>query len=693
MGIKFLQNIDAERNKFEEAGFEVVSALPTTNLFAGREVFYKGKKWMYDGTRWVNIDNNYTSYLSNKNDIGRLQIVTNIPNNTLHFGFRLSIKIDGYGVAEYIIRCHIVRSIIYREAVTCVTSSSFFAGLDVHFEIVDNNFSLSLGEYNTDWRMNNNIIDIRISDYTYNIQNIVISPQFRFVTEATDTALNVKTLRAEVISPYTTQQIKSVVTSNNGLSNQKSYFSTKETGGIGYEINNPIGDWANSYLFYKFNDTLASIIGLYGNATGIIYAYIGGQYNNCAARLIPDNNGDLSRLDIDNAGNIYPYSHHGWDCGAPDRAWNRVHSNKFIKTGGTATQMLMADGSTKDISGFAASGDIPTQLPNPNPIIIKTADGVLVRYDGSASGGVILEAGDNAELTATQDSDDTMTVKFGAVVPTKLPNPQALTIRVVDDIDAALGPDILYDGLTAKILKLVAGYGIELNSVNLTGGQAVAINLKQIAGTTLLGNVNGTTGTPDAVTMDDLRSMLGSLTINSLTITLGGNNSYELPCYMQLGNKYYQVRLTDNALQIYRAGVWVTYGRFCTCRNSGSVTGSEPKDWFVTDTFDYEFDSDASHSLLDSKAFPERNFGTAMANAWGGERTTLNLEFVTILKDDTQLAWDTMKKNLASCFPEKVGKVRFAYNIAIPSGNVKTRIEMSYKEDVGIVTTTFYTEG
>ena len=47
MGIKFLQNIDAERNKFEEAGFEEVNALPTTNLFLGRQVMYNGEKYIY----------------------------------------------------------------------------------------------------------------------------------------------------------------------------------------------------------------------------------------------------------------------------------------------------------------------------------------------------------------------------------------------------------------------------------------------------------------------------------------------------------------------------------------------------------------------------------------------------------------------------------------------------------------------
>ena len=575
MGIKFLQNIDAERNKFEGAGFEVVNQLPTDNLFAGREVFYNGKKYLYNGERWL------------------------CP-----------------------IRFH---------------------------QIADDTLITEAGWYNIGYYDGN----INISDYNFD---------------------GILTISSEYSSSRGTSAIIAITSSFNEI------CITQLSGYRGFVIPQ-IRIVRDSNIRFMLQFQYATTTRNPVNITYTDYRSTN-PYRNPFKPLF-----GKSDIEFDEGAIVTVFT-----------LTKGVKTNYFIegrgifKTGGTNTQMLMADGSTKDISGFASSGDIPTKLPNPNPITIKTADGVRVRYDGSASGGVILEAGDNAELTATQDSDDSMTVKFGAVVPSRLANPQALTIRVVDDIDAALGPDILYDGLTAKILKLVAGYGIELNSVNLTGGQAVGINLKQIAGTTLLGNVNGTTGTHDAVTMTQLRTMLGSLTINSLTITLGGNNSYELPCYMQLGNKYYQVRLTDNALQIYRAGVWVTYGRFCTCRTIGNVTSdSLLKDWFVSDTFNYEFDSSASDSLFTNKELPTKGFGTSMAKSWGGEKTTLNLEFVNI--KDTQSAWDIMKKNLASCFPEKVGKVRFAYNMAIPSGEVVTKIGLSYHNGVGMCTVHFYTEG
>ena len=38
----------------KNSGFEVVSSLPTSGLFAGRQVFYKGQEYIYNGTVWCN---------------------------------------------------------------------------------------------------------------------------------------------------------------------------------------------------------------------------------------------------------------------------------------------------------------------------------------------------------------------------------------------------------------------------------------------------------------------------------------------------------------------------------------------------------------------------------------------------------------------------------------------------------------
>lgn len=49
--------------QFENSGFEVVNRLPTTNLFAGREVFYNGQKYVYNGSIWINVNAPYEANL------------------------------------------------------------------------------------------------------------------------------------------------------------------------------------------------------------------------------------------------------------------------------------------------------------------------------------------------------------------------------------------------------------------------------------------------------------------------------------------------------------------------------------------------------------------------------------------------------------------------------------------------------
>lgn len=581
MGIKFLQNIDAESNKFEEAGFEVVDALPTNNLFIGRQVTYNNSTYRYNGVAWR--------------------------------------RVAAIADRVYPYQCNVN---LYSDAAA--------GAIIIRTPISSNN------------DVNNSMTYLEVSVYTHVV--------------------------GEAMAKYLIYYYE--YSANDAKYNKLSYSV------IGSPVfeNVRIGYYNNDYqciVLGNFDKTYRYHVVLNVVATGF-------------RRMSDDTDGFEIIRDAEESNYTNLWEGYGVQF---------AYARGFKVPNGTATQMLMADGSTKDISGFASSDDIPTQLPNPNPIIIKTADGVSVRYDGSASGGVILEAGENATLTATQDSlDTTMTVKFDAVVPTKLPNPQALTIRVVDDIGASLGSDILYDGLTAKILKLVVGYGIELNSVNLTGGQAVAINLKQIAGTTLLGNANGTTGTPQAITMAQLRTMLGSLMLNDISITLGGNSSYTLPCYIDYNGTRYQCRISKDAtgLQIYRNGVWTTVGKFCRCSTRGTITNSNLDGWYKDGVFDYEMDESVSADLYGNDLTGK--FGTSIAGKWTGKTVTLNLASVSI--KDTKSAWEMLKKNMGDCFPrESVEKIRYYYNVAIPSGEVVTKIELSYNKGVGMCTVHFYTEG
>ena len=301
-----------------------------------------------------------------------------------------------------------------------------------------------------------------------------------------------------------------------------------------------------------------------------------------------------------------------------------LKAGSFVKRGGTATQALMADGSTKDISGFASPDDIPV----------------------------------------------------------KLPNPQNLIIQVLDDTGAALGTSISYNGSEVNTLILASGDGISLTDNESPIGQAVAINLKQIAGTTLLGNVNGTTGTPQAITMAQLRTMLGSLTLNGISVTLGGNNSYTLPCYIDYNGTRYQCRISNDAtgLQIYSNGAWTTIGRFATISTRGNITNSNISSWWSKGISTYIADTDASALLLNSDVAGQ-GFGVPMSKQWSGQAVKINLTAVQVSDPTTE--WKNLKTNIKSCYPEGM-EVQVVKNQALDKGWTVVRLEMSFDNSTGL---------
>lgn len=702
MGIKFLQNIDAERNKFEEAGFEVVNALPTTNLFIGRQVTYDGRLYVYNGSKWMNITAPYEADLqwggrniesgfspidASLNDYLRanrfalyndivLEYSTDGGNNWLEYAnddklygtYTTSTPL--LNISRYIDRQDVTTQCQLRA--TFKSNSSIYTVLNKFMLYVSTNGCsacwVTLSVVNQDDTITTLISKQPISGWAY---------------------WNVLNLKSNIRIGDQSSCVKSVIFTFG-------YDGTYSTTSNGLTIYSIFAYGSPCYFAYSNIKNNGTIYKLYPDGSVVFPAAVKSTETvNFDANIKPTQTGKVAKT-----------SNWLWQYYAQSIAWlmanhlplagGKMTGNltvpKLIKSGGTATQMLMADGSTKDISGFASSDDIPTQLPNPNPITIKTADGVSVRYDGSTSGGVILEAGDNAELTATQDSDDTMTVKFDAVVPTKLPNPQNLIIQVVDDIGAALGTSISYNGSEYKTLILASGNGIELTDSEFAIGQVVRINLKQIAGTTLLGNVNGTTGTPQAITMAQLRTMLGSLTLNDIDVTLGDNSSYTLPCYIDYNGTRYQCRISSDAtgLQIYRDGVWRTIGKFCRCSTRGTITNSNIDNWYKDTVPNYELDESLSAALFAEDLTTK--FGTSIAGKWTGKTVTLNLASVSI--KDTKSAWETLKKNMGDCFPsDSVEKIRYYYNVAIPSGEVVTKIELSYHNGVGMCTVHFYTEG
>ena len=59
----FQVDLNLNLNQLLQAGFEVVSSLPTTKLTIGRQVNYAGQLYVYNGSRWINVNAPYEANL------------------------------------------------------------------------------------------------------------------------------------------------------------------------------------------------------------------------------------------------------------------------------------------------------------------------------------------------------------------------------------------------------------------------------------------------------------------------------------------------------------------------------------------------------------------------------------------------------------------------------------------------------
>lgn len=650
----------AHEGELKNSGFEVVTALPTTGLFEGREVMYNGKKYVYS-SGWKEEITANTMYEAN--------LLWGGSNKTKEYS-----PVDGAMMSELSANImafpkHAGISVEYSRD-GGVTWQDYGATDEQKVNIFTRDYAFYCGKSYPDGLLTTVGYQLRITitpavcDLYTNLNKIIMNVT---TNGAKNCWCTFKGLKSKYVAEgneddtyYDTIVNKAVIDgwpSYNVLNfNQiRTSLSTSESSHANYYYRLRLIFGYDSIYSSSYPGLFVTQLRFFGDGRYILpsnlarnnhlYSYDWQQNASFPAKVESKElvNFDVNNIEPTQTGSVSKTSTWLWQYLVQGVNWLKANNVRLSAYNTKVAALEQADSDnnasiqsvstdltelSNGLAAVAISGsyndliDNPTQLPNPNPIIIKTADGVSVRYDGSTSGGVTLEAGNNAELTATQDSDDTMTVKFGAIVPQTLPNPNALNIMVLDSEGALLGPSIVYDGVDTKHIELIEGYGIQLSNSNLSIGQAVTINLKQIAGTTLLGNANDTIGIPQAVTMTQLRTMLGSLTLNDIDVTLGGNNSYTLPCYIDYNGVDYPARIRDHWLQIYRNGVWANlmYLGDILPTQVGQITSLDNLDWYNEQVSEYEVDSSTTTSILNGTTLPASVLLNCLA-----EQLTLNL--------------------------------------------------------------------
>lgn len=133
-----------------------------------------------------------------------------------------------------------------------------------------------------------------------------------------------------------------------------------------------------------------------------------------------------------------------------------------------------------------------------------------------------------------------------------------------------------------------------------------------------------------------------SMTLNGIICELGDTKT--LPCFISVGGTLYQVRIHQNWLQIYRAGIWVNTFYLLTyqpteCRY---ITDLSDPSWYDESITEYELDNMATEQLL------RANSSTNIANwieAINANQITFNSS-VILSKNFNKGALDNIISNL-----------------------------------------------
>ena len=206
-----------------------------------------------------------------------------------------------------------------------------------------------------------------------------------------------------------------------------------------------------------------------------------------------------------------------------------------------------------------------------------------------------------------------------------------------------------YDDLTNKpTLATVATSGSYNDLLNKPTLAAVAtsgsyddlLNKPDLVFSNIGGNVATAQITDGSITNAKLAN--SSMTLNGITVNLG--NIVNLPCFISYSGTLFQARIENNWLQIYRNGVWANLYYLLSslpteCRY---ITDLSDPSWYDESVTEYELDNSATTQLLSA------NGSTNLANwleAIDAQQITFNSS-VILSKDFSKGALDNIISNL-----------------------------------------------
>lgn len=561
----------AHEGELKNSGFEVVTSLPTTGLFAGREVMYNGKKYVYS-SGWKEEITENTMYEANLLWGGR-NIVNGFSPIDAGMMSELSANVMAFAKPSGI-------SIEYSRD-GGVTWLDYGATDEQKVNVFTSSTLLFCGKSDPD-----------------NLQQMV---GYQLRITITPTACGLYTMLNKIIIKARTAGSRNCWCTFKGLTSKN--FIDENEDDIYYNtiVNKvPIDGWTG-YNVVNFDDI----------TTASIYAGPIPYYNNDYYRLrlifgydtveLPDREG-LSIVSLRFFGDGR------YELPSNLATYNHLYSYDWQKNA-----LFPAKVESKELINFDVNNIEPTQTGSN---VSKTSTWLwqyLVQAVNWLKANNVRLSAYNTKVAALEqaDTDNNASTQSVRTDLTELSNGLAAVATSGSYNDLIDKPSFSgsYNDLTDK--PTLADVATSGNYDDLLNKPALVFQ-----------NIGGTISSvqiPDGL-IANAKLANPSMSLNGITVNLG--DTANVPWYVDYNEVDYPARIRDHWLQIYRNGVWANlmYLGDILPTQVGQITSLDNLDWYNEQVSEYEVDSSTTTSILNGTTKP----ATLLLNCLA-EQLTLNL--------------------------------------------------------------------
>ena len=606
----------AHEGELKNSGFEVVNALPTTNLFVGRQVMYNGQLYVYNSERWVNVNAPYEAKLQWGGD---------------NFS-------DGYSPIDAgIIPSLGANRSAYMPA-ECIDVEYSRDGGETWVEYILSDLEKSklfsvgglvtIGNYRQDNTMPTSLYQMRITlrakTYLYSYLNKFYIKHSTNGSYGAKVSLSAAKLNSTEFKPIGSTMLNAFP--GNAILNTPSIL---------------VGNRANYYDRLRFLFTIEGseptrglqvyLIGCYGGvgwytpsglaSRGTIYSLGAKQEATFPNSVISQEtvNFDINNIEPTQTGNVSKTSTWLWQY--------LVQAVNWLK----ANNVRLSDYNTKVAELVQADSDNNASVQSVRTDLLATIEELSNGLATVATSGSYNDLTDTPTLAAVAtsgDYNDLLNRPTFSGSYNDLTDKPTLFSGSYEDLTnkpnlATVATSGSYNDLTDKPTLFSGSYDDLTNKPNLatvatSGSYDDLLNTPAL----VFQNIGGTISSvqiPDGL-IANAKLANPSMSLNGITVNLGDTSI--LPWYVDYNEVDYPARIREHWLQIYRNGVWANlmYLGDILPTQVGQITSLDDLSWYNEQVSEYEVDSNTTTSILNGTTSP-----AALLLSCTAEQLTLNL--------------------------------------------------------------------